>query len=97
MTTYVLDPNRAEQIGMRPGFDDKDALEYYLFRGRGEWVGQIAQFEPFGDVGTKIALGNRNLPATKVSVSRLLARGGVQRHARHHSHQPADDAELRHS
>jgi hypothetical protein len=65
MTTYVLDPNRAEQIGMRLGFDDKDALEYYIFRGRGEWVGQIAQFEPFGDVGTKIALGNRNLPNAK--------------------------------
>lgn len=65
MTTYVLDPNRAEQIGMRLGFDDTDALEYYVFRGRGEWVGQIAQFEPFGDVGTKIALGNRTLPATK--------------------------------
>ena len=37
----------------------------YLFRGRGEWVGQIAQFEPFGDVGTKIALGNRNVPTAK--------------------------------
>jgi hypothetical protein len=32
---------------------------------RGEWVGQIAQFEPFGDVGAKIALGNRNVPAAK--------------------------------
>lgn len=59
MTTYLLDVNRAEQIGMRLGFDHTDTLEYYLFTGRGEWVGQIAQFEPFGDVGTKIALGNR--------------------------------------
>ena len=65
MTTYVLDVNRAEQVGVRLGFDDTDTLEYYLFRGRGEWVGQIAQFEPFGDVGTKIALGNRNVPAAK--------------------------------
>jgi hypothetical protein len=55
MTTYVLDVNRAEQVGVRLGFNETDALEYYLFRGRGEWVGQIAQFEPFGDVGTKIA------------------------------------------
>jgi hypothetical protein len=62
MTTYLLDVNRAEQIGMRLGFDDSDALEYYLFRGRGEWIGQIAQFEPFGDVGTRIVQGNR--PAT---------------------------------
>ena len=65
MTTYVMDLNRAEQIGMRLGFDDTDTLEYYMFTGRGEWVGQIAQFEPFGDVGTKIALGNRNVPAAK--------------------------------
>jgi hypothetical protein len=65
MTTYVLDVNRAEQIGMRLGFDDTDALEYYLFTGRGEWVGQIAQFEPFGDVGAKILLGNRNVPTAK--------------------------------
>jgi hypothetical protein len=65
MTTYVLDVNRAEQVGVRLGFDETDALEYYLFRGRGEWLGQIAQFEPFGDVGTRIALGNRNVPTAK--------------------------------
>jgi MoaF N-terminal domain/MoaF C-terminal domain len=57
--------NRAEQMGVRLGFDDTDTLEYYLFKGRGEWVGQIAQFEPFGDVGTKISLGNRNVPTAK--------------------------------
>jgi len=59
MTTYVLDPNRVEQVGLRLGFDDTDTLEYYMFRGRGEWVGQIAQFEPFGDLGTTVAQGNR--------------------------------------
>jgi hypothetical protein len=63
MTTYALDPNKAEQVGMRLGFTETDALEYYLFRGRGEWLGQIAQFEPFGDVGEKVPLGNRNLTA----------------------------------
>jgi hypothetical protein len=63
MTTYVLDPNKAEQVGVRLGFSETDALEYYLFRGRGEWLGQIAQFEPFGDVGTQVPLGNRNLSA----------------------------------
>lgn len=51
MTLYVLDANRVEQIGVRLGFDANDALEYYLFRGAGEWLGQIAQFEPFGDTG----------------------------------------------
>ena len=65
MTLYVLNANRAEQVGVRLGFDESDALEYYVFRGHGEWVGQIAQFEPFGDVGTKITMGNRQLPAQK--------------------------------
>jgi molybdenum cofactor biosynthesis protein MoaF len=63
MTTYLLDPNRLEQVGVRLGFDDTDTLEYYMFRGRGEWLGQIAQFEPFGDVGTTIVQGGNNRAA----------------------------------
>jgi len=49
-TLYVIDLNRIEQVGIRLGFNAQDALEYYLFRGKGEWLGQIAQFEKFGDV-----------------------------------------------
>ena len=49
-TLYVMDVNRAEQVGVRLGFDADDALEYYVFHGKGEWLGQIAQFEKFGDV-----------------------------------------------
>ncbi len=49
-TLYVMDLNRIEQVGVRLGFDASDALEYYVFRGKGEWLGQIAQFEKFGDV-----------------------------------------------
>jgi hypothetical protein len=48
-TLYVFDANRAEQIGVRLGFDAADALEHYVFTGRGEWLGQLAQFERFGD------------------------------------------------
>jgi len=48
-TAYVIDLNRIEQIGVRLGFDANDALEYSVFRGKGEWLGQIAQFEKFGD------------------------------------------------
>ncbi|MBN1237276.1 MAG: MoaF N-terminal domain-containing protein [Gammaproteobacteria bacterium] len=65
MTLYVLDVNRVEQIGVRLGFDETDALEYYMFTGRGELLGQLAQFEPFGDVGTTIALGQRAVPDRK--------------------------------
>ncbi|MBZ5693781.1 MAG: molybdenum cofactor biosynthesis F family protein [Acidobacteriia bacterium] len=48
-TVYVMDLNRVEQVGLRLGFDASDALEYYVFRGKGEWLGQLAQFEKFGD------------------------------------------------
>lgn len=54
-TLYVLDVNRVEQIGMRLGFDENDALEYYVFRGEGEIVGQLAHFEPFDEPGTTAA------------------------------------------
>ena len=74
MTTYVLDPNRVEQVGMRLGFNDTDTLEYYMFRGRGEWVGQIAQFEPFGDLGTTITQGNTRAAAPAARGARSVYR-----------------------
>ena len=49
-TMYVLDVNRIENVGVRLGFDRADDLEYYAFRSTGEWLGQIAQFEKFGDI-----------------------------------------------
>ena len=64
MTAYVLDANTLRQIGVRLGFDADDLLEYYLFTGVGEMVGQLAVFEPFDDHGEKIVMGNRP-PLTK--------------------------------
>ncbi len=55
MTLYVLDVNRVEQVGMRLGFDANDELEYYVFRGHGEVLGQLARFEPFGDTSITAA------------------------------------------
>jgi hypothetical protein len=65
MTLYVLDVNRVEQAGVRLGFDARDALEYYVFTGSGEWLGQLAQFEPFGDVGVPPAPAPANAPREK--------------------------------
>jgi hypothetical protein len=59
MTLYALDLNALKQVGVRLGFDASDALEYYMFAGNGEMVGQIALFDPFDDHGEKIVLGNR--------------------------------------
>ena len=39
------------QAGVRLGFNEKDELEYYMFRGDGEIVGQIAALEPFDQHG----------------------------------------------
>ena len=50
-TIYVFDVNRIEQVGARLGFNERDELEYYVFRGTGEWLGQIAHFEEFGNIG----------------------------------------------
>ena len=49
-TAYVVDLNALKQIGLRLGFNAADELEFYLFRGEGEWLGQVAQFEKFEDV-----------------------------------------------
>jgi len=48
-TAYVIDMNRSHQMGVRLGFDENDELHYYVFRGHGDIVGQIARFEKFGD------------------------------------------------
>ena len=48
-TTYVMDVNKGEQVGLRLGFNAADELEFYVFRGIGEWLGQIAKFETFGN------------------------------------------------
>ncbi|MBN1567865.1 MAG: MoaF N-terminal domain-containing protein [Acidobacteria bacterium] len=56
-TMYLMDLLSVMQVGVRLGFNEKDELEYYLFRGTGEIVGQLAHFEPFNDHGEKIVLG----------------------------------------
>ena len=65
MTLYAFDANRIEQIGVRLGFDANDALEYYLFTGQGQWLGQIAQFEKFGDVSVPLLPETNGAPPAK--------------------------------
>jgi hypothetical protein len=52
-TLFAADLFTETQVGMRLGFDEKDALEYYMFRGTGRSVGQIARLEPFEDHGER--------------------------------------------
>jgi hypothetical protein len=46
---YLLDANRLESAGLRLGFNGADELEFYMFKGTGEWLGQLARFEKLGD------------------------------------------------
>jgi hypothetical protein len=74
LTLAVIDLNRQEQIGLRLGFDAGDELEYYLFRGTGEWLGQIAQFEAFGDESGN-PLGPRVFPPPPEGADQPPAKG----------------------
>ncbi len=52
-TLFVADLFSETQAGVRLGFNEKDELEYYMFRGTGKIVGQIAYLEPFDEHGKK--------------------------------------------
>ena len=67
MTMYAVDLFAETQAGMRLGFNEKDELEYYLFRGTGEVVGHLARLEPFGEHGEKTGLGPRPKPGESVA------------------------------
>jgi len=50
-TLFVADLFTETQVGVRLGFNWEDELEYYMFRGTGKVVGQLAYLEPFDDHG----------------------------------------------
>jgi hypothetical protein len=52
-TCFVADLYGVKQVGVRFGFNDKDELEYYMFRGDGKVVGQLAYLENFDEHGLK--------------------------------------------
>jgi hypothetical protein len=52
-TCFVADLYGVKQVGVRFGFNDKDELEYYMFKGDGKVVGQLAYLENFDDHGVK--------------------------------------------
>ncbi len=62
MTMYALDLFTETQAGMRLGFNEKDELEYYMFRGTGKVVGNLTSLAPFDEHGDKVNLGSTNAP-----------------------------------
>jgi len=63
-TCFVADLYNVEQVGVRFGFNENDELEYYMFRGDGKVVGQLAYLEPFDEHGEvpMFAQGNAEPP-----------------------------------
>jgi len=72
-TMYLVDLFSVKQVGVRLGFNEKDQLEYYIFRGNGEIVGQLARLEPFADHGDKLDLGPSRAQ-TKAKGERMVYR-----------------------
>jgi hypothetical protein len=52
-TCFAADLYGVKQVGVRFGFNEKDELEYYMFKGEGKVVGQIAYLENFDDHGLR--------------------------------------------
>jgi hypothetical protein len=50
-TCFAADLYDLKQVGVRLGFNERDELEYYMFRGAGRVVGQLAYLEPFDEHG----------------------------------------------
>ena len=61
MTMYIVDLFSLKQAGVRLGFNERDELEYYMFRGTGKITGQIAQYQLFNDHGKEI-IYEMNMP-----------------------------------
>jgi hypothetical protein len=62
MTMYIIDLFTETQAGMRLGFNEKDELEYYMFRGKGKSVGHLTSLAPFDEHGETVNLGRPNAP-----------------------------------
>jgi len=64
-TSFVADLYKVEQVGVRFGFNENDELEYYMFRGSGKVVGQLAYLEPFDEYGRVPSWAAGNAPPAK--------------------------------
>jgi hypothetical protein len=74
-TMYLADLFTETQVGVRLGFNEKDELEYYMFRGTGKVTGQLASLEPFNDRGTKgMSGGAKSSPQASTKGQRMTYR-----------------------
>lgn len=68
-TLFAADLFTETQAGVRLGFNEKDELEYYMFRGKGKVVGHLTSLAPFDEHGKEPmfvqAPGDPQSPAEK--------------------------------
>ena len=82
MTMYVLDLFTVAQAGMRLGFNEKDELEYYMFRGRGKSVGHLTSLAPFDEHGENPSLAMGAKPKPKQAAANPKGQRTVYRPGR---------------
>ena len=63
----VLDLFRVRNVGVRLGFDDKDAFDYRMYTADGTVTGQGATYEKMTDYGTELNMGFPGMKAQKGS------------------------------
>jgi hypothetical protein len=68
MTMYVVDLFTETQAGVRLGFNEKDELEYFMFRGTGKVVGDLARLQPFHEHGEKIKVSTETQSPSKQAI-----------------------------
>ncbi len=81
MTMYAVDLFTQTQVGMRLGFNEKDELEYYMFRGTGKMVGHLTSLAPFDEHGLVVNLGMGPAPKGKPAAAAPAAAPKGQRTA----------------
>lgn len=66
-TAYVVDLFSETQVGVRLGFNERDELEYYMFRGEGKILGELTPLGPFDKQGNEptVARGPVNIAMPK--------------------------------
>jgi hypothetical protein len=75
MTLYLLDLFTETQAGMRLGFNEKDQLEYYMFRGTGKIVGHLTSLAPFDEHGQAVNIVSGTAPKTQPNQAAANTKG----------------------
>lgn len=83
-TLELIDLFDMSQNGVRLGFDERDVLEYSMYRGEGELTGQIATFEAFGN--NSESRGPGRIVYRPLETFAVMTDAQVREQVLHHAH-----------